>query len=164
MKKINFSKVFIAIVIITMLAGCSSGNRSVSEEKIELDEPVKSFLKNSLQSNYSFYTLKTCLPVEMDDLRSNGIRICSRVPDGLLPPNVINVLYGGGFISGTVVSLDEGTNGMEKFDGIKLDVIIGITPDGCVNSLREENVKSIILFSDEDFKRITDKDLVKIIF
>ena len=147
-----------------MLAGCSSGSRSTGEEKIELDEPIKIFLKNSLQSNYSFYTLKTYLPLTMDDLRSNGIFIASRIPDGLLPPNVINTLYGGGFLSGTVVSLDKGTDGMDKFDGIELMVFIRVSPDGCVDALREEKAKRIILFSDDDVKRITDKDLVKVVF
>ena len=166
MKRINFSIVLVAVVMITMLAGCN-GSRSTKEEKIELDEPVKSFLKNSLKSNYSFYTLKSYLPVTMEDLRSNGIYIASYNPEGLFPPNVVNLLYGGGFESGTVVTLDKGSDGIEKFDGIKVMVIIGVSPNGCVEGLREDNEKSIMLFSDDDFKRITKKDskgLIKIIF
>ena len=150
--------------MITFFPGCSGGNRSANIEKMEIDEPIRTFLKNTLQDNYSFYTLKNYLPVTMADLRANGIFIASRIPDGLLPPNVINTLYGGGFLSGTVVSLDNGSNGMDKFDGIILKIAIGITPDGCVNAVREDGVKRLILLSDDDFKRITGNGLVKVAF
>jgi len=180
MKIVDIKKSMIAAMTICLLTvSCGGGNNNnkakhngnaseiKTEEyvtsKMEIVEPVKTFLRNTLPANYSFYTLKTYLPVEMNDLRSNGVFIGSRIPDGLLPPNVINVLYGGGFLSGTSVSLDEGTNGMDKFDGIKLMVLIGISPDGCVNSLRGDEAKSIILFSDEDVKKVTANDLVKVI-
>jgi len=131
---------------------------------LRMEEPVKSFLKNVLPANYSFYTLEMFLPVTMDDLRTNGIRIGSRVPDGLLPSNVIGQLYGGGFLSGTMLTLDKGSDGMDKFDGIKLLIAIGISPDGCVNAMRNDGAKQVILFSDDDAKRISGTKLIKIVF
>ncbi len=144
-----------------ILTGCGG---AVKEAKIEMEEPVKSFLESTLKPDYSFYALESDMPVTMDDLRSNGILAGSRIPDGLLPANVIGVMYGGGFVNGTMVTLDEKTNGMDKFDGIKLIVAVGITPDGCVNSLREEGVKRVVLFSDDDIKRVTGNDLVELAF
>ena len=183
MKKVNCCKVFIVIILITMFAGYSCNSLSTNEEKIKLDEPVKTFLKDSLKSNYSFYTLKTYLPVEMDDLRRNGIYVGSRVPDGLLPSKSIKDLYdrylneikltsraindninGDIYHKGLEVTLFEGTDGMDKFDGINLRVIIGVPPDGCAYGFRKKNVKSIILFSDDDFEKVTDKDFVKVVF
>jgi len=149
--------------MVLMFAGCS-GSSSSKEEKIEIDEPVKSFLKKELKANYSFYVLESHLPMTMNDLRSNGIFIASRIPDGLVPPNVINALYGGGFLSGTVLALDDKTDGMEKFDGIGLRIAIGISPDGCVNSIRQDGIKQIMLFSDDDIKRVSANDLVKVTF
>ena len=163
-----------AIVMVSCVGGNSNKNQSdnISERKteqaatlkMEIDEPVKTFLKNTLPTNYSFYTLKDYLPVTMNDLRTNGIFVASRVPDGLLPSNVINTVYGGRFLSGTVLTLSETTDGMDRFNGINMQIAIGISPDGCMNSVRKEGVKQLILLNNEDFKRITDKELVKIVF
>ena len=169
-------KSVIAFAIGLVMVSCGSGNSNKKQsdntsetkaeqaavQKMEIDEPVKTFLKNMLPANYSFYTLKDYLPITMYDLRTNGIFVASRVPDCLLPSNVINAVYSGGFLSGTVASLGDTTDGMDKFDGIKMQIAIGITPDGCVNSIRKKGVKRIILFNDDDVKKTTDNDLIKV--
>ena len=139
-----------------------SGGAEVPDDSIEyivIDEPVKSFLKSTLPDDYSFYTLSEFVPVTMDDLRKNGIYIGSRVPDGLLPSGVIEQIYGGGFVNGTVLTMGEGSAGMDKFDGIGLLVCVGITPGGCVNSMRDSGEKRIILFSEDD---AVGKSLIKL--
>jgi hypothetical protein len=100
--------------------------------------------------------------VSAEDLQSNGIIIGSRVPDGLLLPNVIGQLYGGRFLSGTMLSLDDGTDGVEKFGGIPLKIAIGIAPQGVVNSVRENGGKQIMLFSDDAAGRLSKNEIVKL--
>ena len=162
----------VAVIIAGLLAGCNdraetktdtveNGQADMQSEIIELEEPVKTFLIDALPDDYSFYTLETFLPVTMDDLLDNGIFIGSRVPDGLLPENVVSQLYGGAFLSGTVITMGEGSDGMDKFGGIELLICIGISPDGCINALRDDGVKRIILFSDDDAEKATI-DLIKI--
>jgi hypothetical protein len=145
-----------------LAGGVASCATDATEYKIEMPEAVGSFLKQALPKNYSFYALKSRWPVSAEDLRSNGIVIGSRVPDGLLPPNVIGQLYGGGLLSGTMVSLDDNSNGMEKFGGIPLKIAIGIAPQGVVNSVRESGGKQILLFSDDAAGRVPKNEIVKL--
>ncbi|MDR2688137.1 MAG: hypothetical protein LBB76_00055 [Azoarcus sp.] len=150
---------FAAALILTGGAACTT---DVEEDKIEMPEEVGSFLKQVLPKDYSFYALKSLWPVSAEDLRSNGIVIGSRVPDGLLPPNVIGLLYGGGFLSGTIVSLDGKTAGVEKFGGIPLKIAIGIAPEGVVNSVRKDGGKQIMLFSDDAAGKLPKNEIVKL--
>ena len=64
-------------------------------------------------------------------------------------------MYGGAFQSGTALSLSDDTDGMENFGGNSVTICKGITPNGCINSLRDAGEKSIIFFSDEDIERAT---------
>ena len=170
MKIVKTVLVLLAFVIAAgLLTGCASGDKAATraedpaagEEALVLEEPVKSFLLGALPDDYSFYTLSECLPVAMEDLRAHGLYIGSRVPPGLLPDNVISQLYGGGFVSGTMLTMGEGSDGMDKFDGIKLKIAIGISPDGCVNAMRDDGAK-IILLSDDAANEVNKSALIKI--
>lgn len=156
------SHVIVALVAIVSIAisGCSDNNSPTEKntkgtaDTIKISASLKSFFDEVLPTNYHFYALKNSLPITMDDMRANGIFVGSRVPDGLLPPNVIGILYGGGFVNGTVVVLDKESDFMEKFHGIKLQVAIRVMSDSCLEALSE---KQIILFSDDDYEKVTDK-------
>ena len=101
MKMVGFKKNVIVMTICLVIVSCGSGNRNRNEtqdensSKIVIDEPVKTFLKNTLPANYSFYTLNDYLPLTMDDLKTNGIFFASRVPNGFLPSDFINVSIWG---------------------------------------------------------------------
>jgi len=153
-----------AMLPLLLLTACNGGPSSGdgSSAEVMMEEPVKSFLSGALPDDYAFYALEELLPITMDDLRSNGMIIGSKAPEGLLPSNVIRQLYGGGFPSGTFLSMDAASDGMDKFDGVPLYVCIGITPDGCISEMKEDGLKQIVLFSDEDANRVQDGALVKI--
>jgi len=162
-------KAMVYLMIFAMVFIMPAINQGVLAEKqddtaeaeyLEMEEPVKSFLLGVLPDDYSFYTLEEFLPITMGDVRANGIYISSRVPEGLLPPNVISLLYDGSFHSGTLATLD--TAGMGDFDGVGLKVAIGITPEGCVDWLREDGAKRIFLLSDGDAEQIAESALIKI--
>ncbi|MDR2422541.1 MAG: hypothetical protein LBE01_04110 [Deltaproteobacteria bacterium] len=162
--KISATRLLATLLFALCFSGCSESANSVDDKKsgeatIEMTEPVKSFLRTTLPNDYSFYALRSLLPVTMADLQANGIIIGSRVPDGLLPPNVIGTLYGGRFTPGTMLSLDDKSDGMDKFSGLTLQICIYITPDACVRNMP----KTIALFSDEDAKKITNSEMVKVI-
>jgi hypothetical protein len=162
-KVVRLAVMSMMYVMTATVTGCAgSGSRSVQEYKIEMPEAVGSFLKQALPEGYSFYALKSQWPFSTGDLQSNGIVVGSRVPDGLLPSNVIRQLYGGGFLSGTMLSLDDKTNGMEKFGGIPLTIAIGITPQGVVNGVRENGGKQIMLFSDDTARELSKNEIVKL--
>jgi hypothetical protein len=161
--KVAVAGLLIVAGMTATVAGCAgSGSRSVQEYKIELPEAVGSFLKQALPGDYAFYALKSQWPVSTEDLQSNGIVIGSRVPDGLLPSNVTGQLYGGGFPGGTMLSLDDRTDGVEKFGGLPLKIAIGITPQGVVNGVREDGGKQIILFSDDAAGKLSKSEIVKL--
>ncbi|MDR1602084.1 MAG: hypothetical protein LBS42_06605 [Tannerella sp.] len=163
--KVAVTGLLLVAGVAAIVTGCAGGgSRSVQEEKLEMTEPVKSFLKQVLPGNYSFYALKSQWPVSADDLQSNGIIIGSRVPDGLLPDNVIRPLYGGGFLSGTMVSLSGESDGVEKFGGIPLAIAIGISPEGIVNSVRKDGGKQIMLFSDDAAGNLSNDEIIKLTF
>ena len=161
MKRPKISGLAVAMIAALMVAltGCAGGSSAAATDKsIQFQDPFKSFLTSTLPSNYSLYTLQTLWPVTESDVKANGIYMCSRVPDGLLPANVISQLYGGGFPPGGVVTLDAQSDGMDKFDGIPVKVVIRVSPAGCVKGLE----KTVVLFSDDDAKKITDGSLVKL--
>ncbi|MDR2688135.1 MAG: hypothetical protein LBB76_00045 [Azoarcus sp.] len=148
---------FVAALILTGSAALWRATDS-KEYKIEMPVEVGSFLKQALPENYSFYALKSQWPVSTKDLLSNGIVIGSRVPDGLLPPNVIEMLYGSKVPSGIMLSLD----GVQKFGGIPLQIAIAWTPEGVVNSVRKNGRKQIMLFSDNAAGELSKNEIVKL--
>jgi hypothetical protein len=154
-------RLLIMLAILTGLTNCGGNAETVT---IKTDENVATFLNRSLPTNYSFYAFKNTYSKTTDDLRENGIMICSRIPNGLLPENVINGVYGGAFLSGTVLSLVSTTDGVEKFGDIRLSVAIRISPDGCKNAVEKGGGKAIMLFSDDDVKRLKMDGLVKVTF
>jgi hypothetical protein len=147
MKRLDVKKVLTGWAVVSILLTASTlffACSTPQAQGIKIDSSLKEFLeKNVPAAAYGFYILKNTGPVSETEFRESGLWICSKAPEGLFPSSVSNQLYGGGFLSGTVVTLD---GGMAGFEWLPVKIMIGITPEGCVKAVRKEGQKAILLF------------------
>jgi hypothetical protein len=161
MKKVFTSLAVMSIIFV--IGGCNQSSQS-QLQSVEIDASVKDFLEQKVPSEkYGFYVLKNAKTFSKDDIQKNGIWVCSKAPEELFASNVYAILYGGGLLSGTVATLDSETDGLSVFKDIQVKVMINITPAGCINAVKEQSPKAIMIFDREHVSEV-ENELKEVVF
>ena len=152
----SLTRTFATLLPLAVVAvACGGGGSS-----IELDVPddAKAELESGAPAGtYVYYVLAESPPASWEEFQAQGLSICDDRPP-LIPTEIVAMIDGGGFLSGTQLSLSSGdfesaTQGrVQSVLEMSIRVSIGITLQGCINSAIEamEESPGVVLLTERD--------------
>ena len=156
----SMARTLTTLLPLAIVAGACAG----AGPSVELDVPdeVKAELDSGAPAGtYIYYALAESPPASWEEFQAQGLSICDGRPP-LIPQEIVAMVDGGGFLSGTLLSLSSGdfesaTQGrVQSVLDMSVRVSIGVTLQGCIDTAiegMEESPGSILLTErDADFE------------
>ncbi|MFG1691124.1 hypothetical protein ACGF5M_03020 [Gemmatimonadota bacterium] len=152
----SMARAFMTLLPLAIVAGACAG----AGPSVELDVPddVKAELDSGAPAEtYIYYALAESPPTSWEEFQAQGLSICDGRPP-LIPPEIVAMVDGGGFLAGTLLGLSSGdfesaTQGrVQSVLEMSVRVSIGITLQGCINSAIEamEESPGVVLLTERE--------------
>ncbi len=155
------------IVLLALLLTVGSLGCGAESSKVTIDVPddlIARYQDSAQGGEYVFYAFADSAP-SWDSVVEAGIFICSDARPLLIPQQFRAMLDGGGFLPGTMLTLNgeviEGELGLDQ-----LLVSVGVVLTGCTDAAIEKMTEtpSMLLMVDSNVSFPGDDQLVEIVF